>query len=185
MAGPDPLAAASGNASRTMRDEAVGRFTAGLEDPAEILTGTRDVKRRDPWALLSLPVHERDPAAVAGPGDALVAAADGLIWGALTAAGEKLRRTPACPRSARAGARDIESARLHTLFAVDAGKVEQWRLLEGAWARVPEIATRYGIDPDCLTASLDGYARELIAAGVEHEYGHVRTVLVPCMGLAA
>ena len=112
-----------------------------------------------------------------------MAAADGLIWGALSAAGEKLRKTPACPRSERARARDIDSARLHTLLTVDAAQVEQWRLLDGAWSRAPEIATRYGVDPDCLTASLDGYARELIAAGVEHEYRLVPTVLTSCPGL--
>lgn len=114
-----------------------------------------------------------------GPG--LLAAADGLIWYALTAAGEKLRRTPACPRSERSKARSVEPARLHTLLPVEADQVEQWRLLDGAWPRVPEIAGRYGLDPECLTASLDDYARELIAAGVEHEYRLVSSVLTPCV----
>jgi hypothetical protein len=119
------------------------------------------------------------------PAEGLLAAADGLIWGALTAAGEKLRKTPACPRSERARSREIEPARLHTLLPVDAAQVEQWRLLDGAWSRAPEIAERYGLDPECLTASLDGYARELIAAGVAHEYRLVPIVLTSCMGLAA
>ncbi|RPK58201.1 hypothetical protein EES44_24350 [Streptomyces sp. ADI96-15] len=139
-----------------------------------------------------LPVDESEAppdtlpaAASAGPGPALVAAADGLIWCALTAAGEKLRRTPACPRSERAKARDVESARLHTLLPVQADQVEQWRLLDGAWHRAPEIAGRYGLDPECLTASLDGYARELIAAGVEHEYRLVPSVLTSCVEAAA
>jgi hypothetical protein len=120
------------------------------------------------------------PASAAGLGEGLLAAADGLIWGALTAAGEKLRKTPACPRSERGRTREIEPARLHTLLSVEAAQVEQWRLLDGAWTRAPEIAGRYGLDPECLTASLDGYARELLAAGVEHDYGIVRTVLAPC-----
>lgn len=115
-----------------------------------------------------------------GPGEALIAAADGLIWNALTGAGEKLRKTPACPRSERARSRDIASARLHTILSVESTQVEQWRLLDGAWLRAPEIAGRYGLDPECLTASLDGYARELIAAGVEHDYGIVKTVIAPC-----
>ncbi|MFI9026311.1 hypothetical protein [Streptomyces sp. NPDC053560] len=119
-------------------------------------------------------------AAAAGPG--LLAAADGLIWTALTTSGEKLRKTPACPRSERARARDVEAARLHTLLSVQPEQVEQWRLLDGAWARVPEIATRYGLNADCLTASLDHYTRELIAAGVEHEYRLVPTVLTACVG---
>lgn len=117
--------------------------------------------------------------------EGLLAAADGLIWGALTAAGEKLRKTPACPRSERARSRDIEPARLHTVLPVDVAQVEQWRLLDGAWSRAPEIADRYGVDVECFVASLDGYARELIAAGVEHEFVLVPTVLRPCMGVAA
>ncbi|MFC9604557.1 hypothetical protein ACFTTN_13995 [Streptomyces niveus] len=148
--------------------------------PAEEETPTRP----------DLPVDESEAppetlAASAGPSDGLLAAADGLIWGALTAAGEKLRKTPACPRSERAKARDIASARLHTLLPVDAAQVEQWRLLDGAWSRADEIAGRYGLDPECLTASLDGYARELIAAGVEHEYRLVPSVLTSCIGAPA
>jgi hypothetical protein len=134
-----------------------------------------------------LPVDESEaepdtlPASAAAvPGEGLLAAADGLIWAALSAAGEKLRKTPACPRSERGRTREIEPARLHTLLSVEAAQVEQWRLLDGAWTRAPEIAGRYGLDPECLTASLDGYARELLAAGVEHDYGIVRTVLAPC-----
>ncbi|WP_225846903.1 hypothetical protein [Streptomyces sp. HPF1205] len=146
-----------------------------------------------PATTPDLPVDEtqNDPdtlPAAAGPtrpGVGLVAAADGLIWGALTTAGEKLRRTPACPRSERTRARDVDAARLHTLLTVDAGQVEQWRLLDGAWTRVPEIAARYGLDPECLAASLDDYARELIAAGVEHEYRLVPAVLTSCIGPAA
>ncbi|MFZ3595048.1 hypothetical protein [Streptomyces sp. BH104] len=140
-----------------------------------------------------LPVDESEaepstlPAAAAGPDRAagLVAAADGLIWTALTTAGEKLRKTPACPRSERARAREVESARLHTLLPVDSEQVEQWRLLDGAWTRAPEIAARYGVSPDCLAASLDNYARELIAAGIEHEYRLVPSLLTDCVKEAA
>jgi hypothetical protein len=139
-----------------------------------------------------LPVDESEaepdtlPASAAAvPGEGLLAAADGLIWAALSAAGEKLRKTPACPRSERGRTREIEPARLHTLLSVEAAQVEQWRLLDGAWTRAPEIAGRYGLDPECLTASLDGYARELLAAGVEHDYGIVRTVLAPCALVSA
>jgi hypothetical protein len=145
----------------------------------------RTVPDDDP-TVPELPVDESEaepdtlPASAAGLGEGLLAAADGLIWGALTAAGEKLRKTPACPRSERGRTREIEPARLHTLLSVEAAQVEQWRLLDGAWTRAPEIAGRYGLDPECLTASLDGYARELLAAGVEHDYGIVRTVLAPC-----
>ncbi|MDX3345900.1 hypothetical protein PV708_01125 [Streptomyces sp. ME02-6977A] len=119
------------------------------------------------------------------PTDGLLAAADGLIWAALSSAGDKLLRTPICPRSERARARELQSAALHTALKVEPGQVEQYRLLDGAWSRVPEIAKRYGLDPACLTSVLDGYARELIAAGVEHDYGVVPAVVTSCVGLAA
>ncbi|MDN3056857.1 hypothetical protein PH213_20345 [Streptomyces sp. SRF1] len=128
-----------------------------------------------PAAAAPLPAH-----------DSVMAAADGLIWAALSAAGEKLKRTPACPRSERARARDIEPAELHTLLTVNPDQVEQWRLLDGAWGRVPEIAQRYGLDPHCLTAALDTYCRELIAAGVPHTYETTSGVLrAPCLAVAA
>lgn len=117
--------------------------------------------------------------------EGLLAAADGIIWGALSSAGRKLERTPVCPRSERAKAREIQAAALHTVLTVEAGHVEQYRLLDGAWERVPEIAARYGLDPECLTASLDSYARELIAAGIEHSYDVVPGVLTSCLAVAA
>lgn len=117
----------------------------------------------------------------------LIAAADGLIWAALSSAGDKLLRTPICPRSERARAREIQAAALHTELKVEPGQVEQYRLLDGAWARVPEIAKRYGMDTSapCLTAALDAYARELIAAGIEHSYEVVPAVVTSCLGRAA
>ncbi|MEU5417467.1 hypothetical protein [Streptomyces clavifer] len=118
--------------------------------------------------------------------DGLLAATDGLIWAALSAAGRKLERTPACPRSERARAREVEPAQLHTLLTIQAPQVEQWRLHDGAWNRAPEIAKRYGLDPDCLTDTLDTYARELIAAGVPHLYETTAGVLrSPCLTAAA
>ncbi|MFI2434651.1 hypothetical protein [Streptomyces sp. NPDC018693] len=128
----------------------------------------------------TLPASAR-PAA----GEGLLAAADGLIWAALSTAGDKLLRTPVCPRPERAKAREIQAAALHTALKVEPGQVEQYRLLDGAWARVPEIAKRYGLDPTCLTAALDGYTRELIAAGIEHSYDVVPAVVTSCVGLAA
>ncbi|MFB7114496.1 hypothetical protein [Streptomyces sp. NPDC056291] len=140
-----------------------------------------------------LPVDEtmKEPetlpaSAAARASEGLLAAVDGLLWAALSSAGDKLLRTPICPRSERARAREIEAAALHTELKVEPGQVEQYRLLDGAWRRVPEIAQRYGLDAECLTASLDSYARELIEAGIEHSYDVVPAVLTsPCLGLAA
>jgi hypothetical protein len=116
---------------------------------------------------------------------AVLEAADGLIWTALAAAGEKLRRTPACPRSERSKAREIEPARLHTVLRVEPGQVEQWRLLDGAWPRLPEVAARYGLDADCLAASLETYCAELITAGIVHEFSVVPGVVGGCTGRLA
>lgn len=139
-----------------------------------------------------LPVDETQdnpetlPASAPFPaGEGLLAAADGLIFNALSAAGRKLERTPICPRSERGKAREISPAALHTALTVEAAQIEQYRLLDGAWDRVPEIAARYTADPECLTSTLDGYTRELLAAGIEHDYGIVKTVLAPCVRLAA
>ncbi|MFC8465990.1 hypothetical protein [Streptomyces sp. NPDC057250] len=139
--------------------------TPGSDLPADETTGEPD----------TLPAS-----AAPRPTDSALAAADGLIWAALSAAGRKLERTPACPRSERGRARSVDPAQLHTLLTVDASQVDQWRLLDGAWARVPEIATRYGLDPDCLTRSLDAYCRELIAAGVVHTYDVVPAAIGSC-----
>ncbi|MFF1834225.1 hypothetical protein ACFVXE_08470 [Streptomyces sp. NPDC058231] len=164
-------------------EELARRSSQGVE--------TNDSNEAPPGAP-GLPVDESESvpgtltsSTAAAAHDGLLAAADGLIWNALTAAGETLRKTPACPRSERGRIREVEAARVHTLLPVQATQVEQWRLLDGAWSRAPEIAARYGIDAGCLTASLDEYARELIAAGVEHEYRLVPTVLSSCLGTAA
>lgn len=118
--------------------------------------------------------------------DALIAAIDGLIYTALTSAGSKLLTKPACPRSERAKAREISASELHTVYPVDAVDVDAWHLLDGAWARVPEIAARYGVNADCLTAALDEYTRALIAARLPHEYAMTERLLhAPCLASAA
>ncbi|WP_327415408.1 hypothetical protein [Streptomyces sp. NBC_01233] len=117
--------------------------------------------------------------------DGIVAAADALIWAALSAAGRKMKNSPACPRSNRARVQGIDLDRIHTQVPVTSEQVDQWRLLDGAWSRVPEIATRYGLDPACLTASLDDYCRELIAAGVVHTFDVVPAAIGRCTLQAA
>ncbi|MBT3167544.1 hypothetical protein HTV80_31305 [Streptomyces sp. Vc74B-19] len=141
----------------------------------------------------SLPVSEKTSipdtlsASAAPPvSGAVLAAIDGLIWNALYAAGVRLRNRPVCPRSERARARGIVPAELHTVFPVDAELIDEWRLFDGAWVRVPEIARRYGIDSDCLTSVLDDYARALIAARLPHTFEDtVRVLRTPCISEAA
>ncbi|MBL0777336.1 hypothetical protein G6541_08245 [Streptomyces albidoflavus] len=149
-------------------------------DPADDRPGPAD-----------LPVDESESEpdtlpASAAPSTAVLEAADALIWAALASAGEKLRKTPACPRSERARAREIEPAALHTALRVEAVQVEQWGLLEGAWPRLPDVAARHGLDPDCLTDTLDTYCRELIAAGIPHAYDLTPGALrASCLAAAA
>lgn len=172
---------------------ALRRETGFSEDDAPTAAEQQQRQAQAPVTPASgpLPVDETTappdtlPASARPAHDALLAAADGLIWSALTAAGDRLTRTPACPRSERARARQIFPAALHTELRVDPGQVDQYHLLDGAWVRVPEIATRYGLDPECLTASLDAYARELIAAGIPHDFDVVPGVVTSCLAVAA
>jgi len=144
-----------------------------------------------PSNVTTLPVGETTsipdtlPASAAQP-ERVLAAVDGLIWAALQAAGERLRNKPACPRSERARAREIVPAELHTVFPVEPDMIDAWHLFDGAWARVPEIAHRYGLDPECLTGVLDDYARALIAARHPQTYEDTARVLrAPCITEAA
>lgn len=121
--------------------------------------------------------HTADPA--------LLAAVDGLIYSALARAGEKLRRTPACPRSMRSQANDLDPAAVHTLVPVDREQITRWGLLDDALGRVDTIATRHGTDPTCLRTTLTSYCADLLHAGVEQEYDHVALLLTPCLQEAA
>jgi hypothetical protein len=124
-------------------------------------------------------------AAVACPRESLVAAVDGLLWHALSTAGEKLRRTPACPRDRRAEARAITAAIRHTVYPITREQVDNLNLLDGVLDRAPDIAARYGASADCLHATLHAYLRELMAAGVPYDPTHVRPVIAGCTSALA
>lgn len=110
---------------------------------------------------------------------AVAAAVDGLVWSALAVAGRKLTLTPAVPRSARGAARElVSSATVHTVHQIpDTSCIARWKLLDGAWERVPEVASRYGIDPLALTAALNDYVSALLATGSPHEFDNVPRLL--------
>ncbi|MFC8882972.1 hypothetical protein ACFT54_10150 [Streptomyces cinereoruber] len=117
--------------------------------------------------------------------EAVVATADVLIWAALSAVGRRVKNSSACPRSERAKVSGVALDRIHTIVPVEADQIDRLGLLDGAWDRVPEIAGRYGMSPDCMAASLEEYVRALIAARIEHEYRDVPTVLASCYEVAA
>lgn len=187
-------------------DAALRRETGFTEDDApDAETAARarrtpadDQEQEDTPMPRTLPVDETNapptqsdtpPAAeataAAGPSEALVAAVDGLLWHALSNAGEKLRRTPACPRDRRAEARTITAATRHTVYPITREDVDKLNLLDGVLDRAPDIAARYGASPECLHATLHAYLRELMAAGVEYDPTHVRPVIAGCTTTAA
>lgn len=109
----------------------------------------------------------------------LVDAVDGLVWSALTSSGHKQRLTSSVPRPARADARELDPAQVHVVHSVGSSEaIDAWRLLDGAWSRVPEVAARHGLDPVTLTAALDRYVRALLVAGQPHVYANVPRLLV-------
>ncbi len=107
----------------------------------------------------------------------LVAAMDGVVWAALSVAGQKIMRTPICPRPDRGSARELAAAAVHTRHPVSKEDIHAYRLLDAAWSRVPELATRYGVDTLTLTAALDDYASALLIAGAPHTYDNVTRML--------
>lgn len=115
---------------------------------------------------------------------AVLGAIDGLVYNALTIAGVRLRTKPACPRTARASARTIPSARMHEHFTVMTDEIDSFHLLDGVWDRAEEVCSRYGLDAPCLTATLDSYTRALIAGQEAYSYTHLPALLrtSPCMG---
>ncbi|MEU9576268.1 hypothetical protein [Streptomyces chilikensis] len=112
---------------------------------------------------------------------AFLAAVDGLIWHALAHAGDKLLRTPLCPRAKRAEARQQAPAERYQTLPVSRADVEAWDLLDGALDRAPQIARRYGADPSCLASSLEEFLSGLIAAGIPYREQDVPAAVAHCL----
>lgn len=111
----------------------------------------------------------------AGTDAALAEAVDGLVWTALVVAGRKLVLTPMVPRPERAAARELAAtAQVHVCYPVyDEEKIESFKLLDGAWHRVPAVAERYGVDPLVLACALHGYVSALLTTGVQHQFDNI------------
>jgi hypothetical protein len=107
---------------------------------------------------------------------ALTAAADGLVYAALVKAGERIMRTPLCPRPSRGAARALAAA-VHTQHPAKPDDIDAYRLLDGAWDRVPELAARYSVDSEVLRTSLHNYASALLVFGEPHTYDNVTRML--------
>lgn len=132
----------------------------------------------------ALPVDETQapPAEVAlaasaeGHASALIAAVDGIVYAALMTAGQKIMRTPACPRPDRGAARLLAAA-VHTKHPVAPEDIMRFKLLDDAWSRVSELAGRYGVDDKALTAALSSYAEALLVSGQPHTFDNVPRML--------
>lgn len=108
---------------------------------------------------------------------ALVAACDGLVYRALERSGSKLKS--AAGRKVHGGSSAIDCpdpTMLHTQLDATVHADLDW-LLDGAWSRVPAIASRYSVDADALETTLAGYTRALIAAGHTHTIDRLAAAL--------
>jgi hypothetical protein len=117
----------------------------------------------------------RAPAAAAGlvSAEALMVAADGLVFRALEKAGNRLRQAM---RRVPGGPPDCAAVMVHT--ECNAGRHRSAdALLEGAWDRLPEIAARIGEPADALQAVLDDYARTLIQTRLPHSWDMLAVAL--------
>lgn len=113
--------------------------------------------------------------------EALMAAADGLVFRALERAGNRLRSRTAGQRDAST---DCTAALMHTCINT-ARVLDVDRLLEGAWDRLPEVAGRLGEPADALQAALDGYVRVLIRTRTPHSWDTLAVALGVDRELAA
>lgn len=108
---------------------------------------------------------------------ALAAACDMVMRRALERAGARLRN--AASKKSPGGAASIacdDTSRLH--LSIEATEhADLGTLLDGAWSLIPEIADRYEVDQQALEATLDSYARALLAAQQEHNYGRLAVAL--------
>lgn len=107
---------------------------------------------------------------------ALVAACDGLVYRALERSGAKLRNKAGRLDGGPANVHCEDITELHTqLDASTFASVHE--LLDGAWNRVPQIADRYGVDPDELLIAVDSYTRGLLVNGQSHSIDLLRDSL--------
>lgn len=100
--------------------------------------------------------------------EAITAATDQIVVRALERAGNKMKSNMQVkPKFAAVDIyRNVEVPADQVAF-----------LLTDAWAHVPRIAERYGIDPVRMTAELDNYTTELLLTGAEHTFERLHTYL--------
>jgi hypothetical protein len=113
-------------------------------------------------------------ASVGADRSALFYAADAAVRRALELAGGRL---VAGPNRARY---QVPKHELHTRVVPDPARVPS--LLAGAWTHVRDQAPELGVNPDALETVLASYCTELLARGVAHEPGYLRSMLHETQG---
>lgn len=108
--------------------------------------------------------------------EALIAACDGLVYRALERAGHRLRNKAGRGAGGASGVECSDTSQMHTQLDVSTfSNVHE--LLEGAWERVPMIASRYDVSTDELLVAIDSYTRGLLVSGQPHDIGRMRDAL--------
>ena len=108
--------------------------------------------------------------------EALIAACDGIVYRALERAGQRLRNKAGRRADGPASVECEDAALLHTTIDVSTfSNVHE--LLDGAWSRVPLVASRYEVAPEELLTAIDSYTRGLLVSGQAHDIDRMREAL--------
>lgn len=151
-----------------LEPQTIGEVAGTIESAAEEITGEPVSETPPPGQPTDGPPETGGddavpPAPPTGISASLASASFAVMHRALERAGARLRS--AAGKSTPGGAAAIrcdDAARLHC--DLDAlGHAPPESLLEGAWALVPEIAARHGVDARALVLALDDHARRLLA----------------------
>lgn len=136
-------------------------------DEYEILTGL-DAGSGSSSAV-EAPVADRQPPALEDApqnNDALLSAMDGVCRRAMERAGSRLRSELG---KANGGPQNVMGAaeQLHVEYGLPSG-VDLTELLEGGFAWVPDVASRFSVSASSLEAVAQSYCRSLLATGHPH-----------------
>jgi hypothetical protein len=104
--------------------------------------------------------------AAAAFGDPFVGACEVLVLRALETAGKRALGRERYRHAA------LAPWELHTVRPVTPASIP--RLLDGAFATVPHVATQLGVDAEKLTAALTAYVGALLVSGARHDPGELR-----------
>jgi hypothetical protein len=111
--------------------------------------------------------------------EGLTAACDGIVYRALERAGQRLRNKAGKRADGPAAVECEDAALLHTTLDVSTfSNVHE--LLDGAWSRVPLVASRYDVPPEELLTAIDSYTRGLLVSGQAHDIDRMRDALPSC-----